>query len=328
MNTNAKFKLLKPNQPFDSLSNEDTQTFQIKVIKSMGKPYEQRKMENQYLNCFYQLYSAVFDEYEYEDVSDNTLCLLLISLYEMFKLRIQLSYENEIIKSDGIPYKDILKSNKEFLEKIKSEILEYKKRIHLSYLDEVYILEIESLIADYNSNVINGCIFKSRFLDMLDDMKKCNSDSLFHMLVNYEIDLGTKLPSKGKKRNINYILITTYYDILCDYILRQEFIDVLDNKKDIDNCNERIKTLFKKVNYDSLVKFRKYVEKRDIALESFLLMYIVNEMIYLFAIEDIKKFYNEDELENISYMAMDSVDDGIDGMYLNMKYDIDHLNCS
>ena len=315
MESETGIKLLKPNQKLDSSNSDNSQVFRIKVIRQTDKSEEQIMCERAYLKDFSQLYAFALENSE---SIDSEIVLLLITLRNSLATRLQLTYESDIIYSDGIPYEDILRYNRRVLEKARAQLLEYRSRTHLSYVDERYISELEELLRAHGSNVIRGCTYRFDSLDLVNKAKVKNGSALFRALMANGIDLGTKSPSKASKRNINHIIAESYYGILCSDDLRQEFIDVLSMSKDIEDCSLIIKELFNKADCRSFAGFREFVENRSMKLEAFLLIYIINELLYSFDIEDIEEYFNDDDIDLITTNAEKTVSAKVRDMYLSL----------
>lgn len=316
MNDKTKLKLLKPKNTTTKQKHDDKQ----KHISINNEEYfDSNVASEKYLRDFYQLYR--FYEDLFQNFDNNKVLLLFKSIDDLIMGLIQFNYEKEIIKNEGIPLKDILKSNKEFIEKMKVELEKYKNNPNKSYIDKIYFEEIEKVLIQYSSNSIEACIYKHEVLDRISKANKKFNSVLFDLLKQKELFLGTKSPSKGKVKNINSFLAKIYYEILSNDYLNKELIEALDKKLDINSCSYPIKVLFDKLDNEKLNNFRKYVENRDIVTEALLLMYIVNDSIYTYKSTTLEKYYNQDELDSLSTIAINEVNYGVDDMYLKIRFE-------
>ena len=319
MNDKTKLKLLKKTEE----STKQKHDIQKPVLINSEEYFESKVSNEKYLRDFYQSYR--FYEELFKDFSSNRLLLLFRSIDDLIMGLIQFNYEKEIVKNEKIPLKDILKSNKEFISKMKIELEKFKNNPDKSYIDGVYFSQIEQVLIENSSNSIEACIYKHEVVDRIEKANKKFNSVLFKLLSDKGMSLGTNKPSKAKNNNINTLLAKIYYEVLTNDNLNKEFIDVLDNKKDIANCSYPVKTLFNKLDEEKLNSFRKYVENRDIVIESFLLMYIVNSSIYSYKASTLEKYYNQDELDSLSEVAINEVNIGIEDMYLEIRFENNFL---
>jgi hypothetical protein len=248
MNDKTKLKLLKTN---DTSLKEKHDVKQKSILINTEEYFGSNISNEKYLRDFYQLYR--FYEELFQNFKNNKLLILFRSIDDLIMGLIQFNYEKEIVKNEGIPIKDILKSNKEFVEKMKIEIEKYKNNPHKSYIDGVYFSEIEQVIIQNSSNSIEACVYRHEIVDRIKNANTKFNNVLFKILSQKELFLGTKSPSKGKTKNINSLLAKIYYEIISNDNLNKEFIDVLDNNKDINSCSYPIKIVFNKLDKEKLI---------------------------------------------------------------------------
>lgn len=253
---------------------------------------------------------------------NEMLCSIFDSISEMLLCIIRIHYEKETIKTINIPYKDILKKNKEYIIKLKERIDAFGDKEHVSLVDSVNFRKMEKAYAEYNLNTISGLIYRSPYEDKLASVRKFNSKASFTILTNGGINLGTKNISKKPEPNVNSHTAETYYKIISEKKYRDNFIAVLDGELDLKDALPEIQMLLVKYNDEELDKLRHYITNRNIIVEMMLLVNIINANIYYYDIETLKSYYDEEELQEIGLEAEYIVDEGIENMYLNLRLDL------
>jgi len=266
---------------------------------------------NEDIKKYFEHYLFLYGEVGY--ILDNNINNLIYTINDIFKLRLLSYYEKCILNDAKIPYNYIIKENNIYLDKLKNELKNVKS--DLTTYQQNMIYELNKLINDNNSNIINVPFYNFIYFERLMELRNQNQIDIFNYIKDcFNLSLGTKNPSVSLKRNKNFEIAKLYYDIFTSQSLKEELNALVNNREKCMNLSSEINKLNLLVDEISISEFNNYCKHNNIYIETLLLLYIINYLSYKVDIELIENFYNEEKLYFISLEADANVDTNLKGL--------------
>ena len=162
-----------------------------------------------YFKDFEMIYNLFFIRlkekkyHKYENIMNEFLVLLMA--------RIRMNYEYLIARDEKINPKNIIKSNSNYVEKLKEIVdkIDNSNR-SLNAKDDI-VDKMNQLISDYQITPFNGFIYNYKNIEEVDNQKEIVLEALCKVIKTKKLFLFNQ-----DNREENLKLIKIYYQILCD----------------------------------------------------------------------------------------------------------------
>lgn len=248
---------------------------------------------------------------------DDKFAITIGNLVVLLASRLTFSYEELIYKEESVKPKNIILSNINYKDDLKTLIEKLDNSTHALASNNAIVKEAQELIRKIEETPLSGFIYNYQSIDEIEKLRETNTSSLYNEILGYDVYLKDYM---DKDTNLN--LIKIYYEILTSEDMFKAFYDYI-NFKEIRN--DKIKYLKDNIDY----KYLKYLgdilffDKED--LEVLFLLYILADEVYDIPLNKIEEVFSEETTFNLYEAAEDVTYSNIDNMYLENSFKYSEL---
>lgn len=262
---------------------------------SKSKTNEEIEKERIYLSDFTELNNFLGDDSEI-----NLISQLFNITNNQIEKRIYLFYENLFLQRNKTKISKLICWNRGNLDVIKNAIDSIEKTDKVTIGQRLSLNELNKKLKNYSSDIIKFPNIKSDLRkDLYDDRKKIISD-LPKVMCNFGINID------------NIETATDYYNVLTSKSLKNEFIEFYKGNMPVKSAI--VERLYDSLDATSIQTLALCTLEESVAIESLLILYIINYKIGTLEISDLEQTLDNETLNSIYFTADVNVNNYVDSL--------------